>query len=107
MYRDRMEGDGAGGKAGRGGRVGAVVGGTDVAVGGTEVAVSVAAGMVGATVAGVGDAVSVTAGTVGAGDRVAMVGKAGDTVLQAIPASRTTNPPSKILNRRERIRTPL
>jgi hypothetical protein len=88
MVRDWMEGEVTTGNAGR---VGA-------AVAGTGVAVSVAAEMVGTVVAGMGEAVSVTAGTTDAGGKVAMVGMAGETVLQANTASKTTRPPSRILN---------
>jgi hypothetical protein len=44
-----------------------------------------------------GEAVSVTAGAAEAGGKVAMVGSAGETVLQAMTASMTANPPSRIL----------
>jgi hypothetical protein len=84
MVRDWMDGATATGNAGR---VGA-------AVTGTGVAVSVAAGTVGAAVAGRVVALAVTAVV---GGKVAMVGKAGETVLQALTASRTAIPPSRIL----------
>jgi hypothetical protein len=45
-----------------------------------------------------GEAVSVTAGAAEAGGKVAMVGMAGETVLQARIVSMTTDPPSRILN---------
>jgi hypothetical protein len=88
MVRDWMDGEVATGRAGRLG----------VAVAGTGVAVSVATGTVGAAVAGMGEVVSVTAGAAEAGGKVAMVGRAGEPVLQAKMVSRTASPPSRILN---------
>jgi len=91
MYRDWMEGDAAGGKAGR---LGAAVTGICVAVPVT----TGAAARVGATVAGSGTAVALTAGAADAGGKVAMVGMAGEPVLHAIMESRIAAPPSRVLN---------
>jgi hypothetical protein len=87
MVRDWMDGEDATGNAGRVG----------VAVAGIGVAVSVATGTVGAVVAGMGEAVSVTAAAAEEGGKVATVGMAGDTVLQAVKVSRIASPLNRIL----------
>jgi hypothetical protein len=55
------------------------------------------AGRVGVAVAGMGEAVSVTAAAAEAGGKVAIVGMAGETVLQAATASRIASPPGSFL----------
>jgi uncharacterized membrane protein len=83
MVRDWMEGAATTGKAGWLG----------AAVAGTGVAVFVVAATVGTLVAGRALALAVTAAVAG---KVAMVGKAGETVLQAPIARIIATPPSRI-----------